>query len=86
MLGQIAPDAVEFVLQMLLKAADLTHTTAATDQHLFWTACLEEEMYRQVQSPALSMHCSCRSLYAQTTSGSTTRYVNLEGDVLRRAW
>ena len=58
--GQIAPDAVEYVLQMLLKAADMTHTTAATDQHLFWTACLEEEMYRQVQSPALGMHCSCR--------------------------
>ncbi|KAK9817484.1 hypothetical protein WJX74_002907 [Apatococcus lobatus] len=45
--GRIAPDAVEYVLQMLLKAADLSHTTAATDRHIFWTACLEEEMFRQ---------------------------------------
>ena len=46
--GQVAPDAVEIVLQMLLKAADLTHTTAPADQHVYWTACLEEEMFRQV--------------------------------------
>ncbi len=45
---QVAPDAVDYVLQMLLKAADLAHTTAARDDHTFWVSCLEEEMFRQV--------------------------------------
>ena len=46
---QISQEAQEIVLQMLIKAADLTHTTAACDSHVFWVSCLEEEMFRQVQ-------------------------------------
>ena len=71
--GQVLPDAVDLVLQMLLKAADLTHTTIASSHHLCWVARLEEEMFRQVPSfvfPEDLCHC-CLSLTQHIHEHST---------------